>query len=100
MPPSANDRLACVLKQLTLYEHPLLAFSASAKGDGVEVAIRVKNPATPAHTYTFEMHPRDLDQPQFPWVFEHQLYDSLHDYLIEMFTRTPKLHSPGDGRPQ
>jgi hypothetical protein len=97
---SSSEHLNRVLKQLALYEHPLLSFSASAKGDGVEVAIKLKNSTIGAHTYTFEMHPRDLDQPQFPWVFEHQLYDSLHDYLIEMFTRTPKLHSPGDGRPR
>lgn len=78
----------------------MLSFSANAKGEGVEVAIKLTNSTTPAHTYTFEMHARDLDQPQFAWVFEQQLYASMHDYLVEMFTRTPKLHSPGDGRPQ
>ena len=100
MSPSGNERVTHVLNQLALYEHPLLSFSATAKGDGVEIAIRVKNSPTPAHTYTFEMHPRDLDQAQFAWAFEQQLYASMHDYLVEMFTRTPKLHSPGDGRPR
>jgi hypothetical protein len=100
VPSTVDARLNRVIEQLKLYEHPLLTFEAHAKSDGVEVAIRVKNPAAAVHTYTFEMHPRDLDQAQFAWVFEHQLYDSLHDYLIEMFTRTPKLHDAGDGRPR
>jgi len=44
----------------------------------------------PVHTYLFEMHPRDLDHPQFEWTFQRQLYDCLHDYLVEMFVRTPQ----------
>lgn len=97
---AANERLNRVLNQIGLYEHPLLSFSAAAKGDGVEITIKVKNSATPIHAYTFEMHPRDLDQPQFAWAFEQQLYASMHDYLVEMFTRNPKLHSSSDGRPR
>ncbi len=85
-----EQRLKRVLEQLALYEHPLLAFGASAKGDGVEVSIRFKDPAIPVHTYTFELHARDLDHPQFEWQFQRQLYDCLHDYFIEMFTRTPQ----------
>jgi hypothetical protein len=42
------------------------------------------------HTYNFEFHPRDLDHPQFEWAFQRQLYDCLHDYLVEMFIRTPQ----------
>ena len=84
------SRLDRVLAQLRLYEHPLLDFGAREKGDGVEVIICFKNPAVPVHTYYFEMHPRDLDHPQFEWTFQRQLYDCLHDYLIEMFTRTPQ----------
>jgi len=87
---AASTHLNRVLEQLRLYEHPLLEFSAQAKGDGVEVIIQFKNPAIPVHTYYFELHPRDLDHPQFEWTFQRQLYDCLHDYLIEMFTRTPQ----------
>jgi hypothetical protein len=87
---SPEQRLKRVLEQLALYEHPLLAFEARAKGDAVEVSIRFKEPATPVHTYLFELHARDLDHPQFEWQFQRQLYDCLHDYLIEMFTRTPQ----------
>ena len=39
-----NPRLERVLEQLRLYEHPLLAFDAREKGDGVEVIIRFKDP--------------------------------------------------------
>jgi len=87
---SPNGRLDRVLSQLRLYEHPLLDFSARDKGEGVEVIIKFKNPDIPVHTYYFELHPRDLDHPQFEWTFQRQLFDCLHDYLIEMFTRTPQ----------
>jgi hypothetical protein len=33
---------------------------------------------------------RDLDNPQFEWSFQRQLYDALHDYFVEMFIRTPQ----------
>jgi len=89
----SNLRLTRVRAQLLLYEHPLLEFGAQVKGDGVEVIIQFKNPAVPVHTYYFELHPRDLDHPQFEWTFQRQLYDCLHDYLIEMFTRTPQNRS-------
>ncbi len=85
-----SPRLQRVLDQLRLYEHPLLAFSAYENGDRVEVTINFKNPPVPLPTYTFDIHPRDLDHPQFEWTFQRQLYDCLHDYLIEMFTRTPQ----------
>jgi hypothetical protein len=83
-------RLARVLEQLRLYEHPLLEFDARAKGDAVEVLIRFRDPAVPVHTYCFDLHPRDLDSPSFEWQFQRQLYDCLHDYFIEMFIRTPQ----------
>jgi hypothetical protein len=86
----ANPRLESVVAQLRLYEHPLLDFSAHAKGEGVEVIIDFKNPPVPVHTYYFELHPRDLDHPQFEWQFQRQLYDCLHDYMVEMFIRTPQ----------
>ena len=76
--------------QLGLYEHPLLDFSARAKAEAVEVLIQFKNPSVQVHTYIFELHPRDLDHPQFEWTFQRQLYDCLHDYLVEMFIRTPQ----------
>ena len=90
MSDAANPRLERVLAQLKLYEHPLLHFSARAKGEAVEVIIDFRNPPVPVHTYYFELHPRDLDHPQFEWGFQRQLYDCLHDYMVEMFIRTPQ----------
>jgi hypothetical protein len=90
VPDAANRRLDRVLAQLRLYEHPLLNFGAREKGEGVEVIIEFKNPPIPVHTYYFDLHPRDLDHPQFEWTFQRQLYDCLHDYLVEMFIRTPQ----------
>jgi hypothetical protein len=96
----SNSRLDRVLAQLQLYEHPLLNFSARAKGDGVEVVIQFKDAVVPVHTYYFDLHPRDLDDPQFEWSFQRQLYDALHDYFVEMFIRTPqdRLHRQREDR--
>ena len=90
VPETANSRLDRVLAQLRLYQHPLLNFSARTKGEGVEVIIRFKDESIPVHTYYFDLHPRDLDHPQFEWSFQRQLYDALHDYFVEMFIRTPQ----------
>jgi hypothetical protein len=90
VPDSPNPRLDRVLTQLRLYEHPLLNFSARAKGDGVEITIKFKDESVPVHTYYFDLHPRDLDDSQFEWSFQRQLYDALHDYFMEMFIRTPQ----------
>lgn len=90
VPETTSARLDRVLAQLRLYEHPLLNFSARSKGEGVEIIIQFKDKSVPVHTYYFEIHPRDLDHPQFEWSFQRQLYDALHDYLVEMFIRTPQ----------
>jgi hypothetical protein len=90
VPEASNPRLDRVLAQLRLYEHPLLNFSARAKGEGVEIIIKFKDETVPVHTYYFDLHPRDLDHPQFEWSFQRQLFDALHDYFMEMFIRTPQ----------
>ncbi len=87
---TGSTRLGRVRAQLNLYEHPLLNFSAKAKGEGVELLIKFKDESVPVHTYVLELHPRDLDHPQFEWSFQRMLYDGLHDYFVEMFTRTPQ----------
>ncbi len=84
------ENLEKVQKHLQLYEHPLLAFSAQGNNGTVEVLISLKHSTIPVHTYRFSIHPRDLERPQFAWNLQRQLYDALHDYLIEMFTRTPQ----------
>lgn len=90
MSETGESRLKIVRAQLDLYEHPLLDFSARSKGEGVEVIIQFRDRTVGVHTYYFELHPRDLDHPQFEWSFQRQLYDALHDYFIEMFIRTPQ----------
>jgi hypothetical protein len=90
MPDLAHPRLNRLQAQLRLYEHPLLNFSARAKDEGVEVIIQFKDATVPVHSYAFDLHPRDLDDPQFEWAFQRQLYDALHNYLVEMFVRTPQ----------
>jgi hypothetical protein len=91
MPDSEN--LEKVREHLQLYDHPLLAFSARENRGTIEVLIDLKNSTVLVHTYQFQVHPRDLDHPQFAWNFQRQLYDALHDYFIEMFTRTPQDHT-------
>src|ERR1700747_1978979 len=90
MSEPSQIRLDRVLAQLRLYEHPLMNFSARTKRDGVEVSIQFKDASVPVHTYYFDLHPRDLDDPQFEWSFQRQLYAALHDYFVEMFIRTPQ----------
>jgi hypothetical protein len=87
-----NRRLEKVRAQLALYEHPLLVFDAQEAGEGVELLIRFQDPDVKVHTYTATLHPRDLDHPNFEWVFQRMLYDCLHDYFVEMFIRTPQDH--------
>lgn len=80
-----------VRRELTRYEHPLFAFEALSAVDGVEVQIRFKPPQPEVHTYSLQLRPREIEQAQFTWSFQRQLYDCLHDYVIEMFTRNPQL---------
>ena len=86
----ATDGVARVRAELEKYEHPLVEFSAREDGNNVQVVIQFRDPPVPVHTYYFDLHPRDLEHPQFEWIFQRQLYDCLHDYLVEMFTRTPQ----------
>ncbi len=86
-----SSPIAKVHKELARYEHPLFDFSAREKGEAVEVIIEFRNKDLGLHTYYYEIHPRDLAHPQFPWTFQRQLYDCLHDYIIEMFTLTPQM---------
>lgn len=79
-----------VQKHLRLYEHPLVEFSACEKGQGIEVAIRPRFSEPAVHAYFFELHPRDLDDPQFEWMLQRHIFDGLQDYMIEMFVRTPQ----------
>lgn len=79
-----------VQRELERYEHALLRFSARETHRGVELVIELKEPREGVHTYYAPVHERDIAHPQFAWTFQRYLYDCLHDYLVEMFVRTPQ----------
>ena len=87
MDASALER---VEKHLRQYEHPLVDFSARQKGESIEVSISPRFTQPTVHTYSFEVHPRDLDDPRFEWMLQRHIFDGLQDYMIEMFVRTPQ----------
>lgn len=89
-PTPANDLLESVRRELARYEHPLFDFEASAAPNGVAVEIRFKPPGIDLPAYQFFLQPREIEQTQFPWSFQRQLYDCLHDYVVEMFTCNPQ----------
>ncbi len=84
------DYLSMVRAELERYEHPLFQFHALASALGVEVQITCKSREIPLHTYSITIHAREIESRQFPWMFQKQLYDCLHDYVIEMFTDNPQ----------
>ncbi|MCI0402788.1 MAG: hypothetical protein L0212_04615 [Acidobacteria bacterium] len=88
-----SERLEKVRQALLDYEHPLFKFGVKGDDAAVIVEIRFKNAVVPVHTYEFILQPREVDHPQFVWSFQRQLYDCLHDYVVEMFTRNPQLKS-------
>jgi hypothetical protein len=79
-----------VLAEIRRYDHALLDFSAREHHGGVELVIALKGSHPGQHTYYAAVHERDIESPQFPWIFQRYLYDCMHDYLVEMFIRTPQ----------
>jgi hypothetical protein len=79
-----------VLAEIARYDHALLRFSAREHAGEVELVIALKEPAPALHTYYAPVHLRDIEHPQFAWTFQRYLYDCMHDYLVEMFLRTPQ----------
>jgi hypothetical protein len=86
----ADQLLEKVKRELRRYEHPLFDFDARTAAEGVEVEIRYKPGSVEVHTYYFLLRPREIEHSQFPWSFQRQLYDCLHDYVIEMFISNPQ----------
>jgi hypothetical protein len=85
-----------VWTEIGRYEHALLSFSAREHNGVIELVIELKSSDSVnarglgLHTYYAPIHPRDIEHPQFPWTFQRYLYDCMHDYLVEMFIRTPQ----------
>lgn len=86
-----SERLEKVRAELAKYEHPLFQFEAREVGDDVEVSICLRTSVADVHTYQLMLRPHEVDHRQFPWIFQKQLYDCLHDYMVEMFTRNPQM---------
>ena len=85
-----EEMLSKVQHELTKYEHPLFDFEARSAKESVEVLIRFKPLQPEVHEYTIQLRSRDIEHSQFSWTFQKHLYDCLHDYVIEMFTRNPQ----------
>ena len=83
-----------VAAELSRYEHALLRFSAREHNGGVELVIETKE-ALGLHTYYAPVHARYIEHPQFAWTLQRYLYDCMHDYLVEMFVRTPQSRDVG-----
>ena len=78
-----------VQAEIARYDHALLRFSAR-EHNGIELVIELKEQGLGMHTYYAPLHERDIEHPQFPWTFQRYLYDCVHDYMVEMFLRTPQ----------
>ncbi len=90
---TADEELVLKVRQeLAKYEHPLFEFEArsGAVAECVDVLIRFNPPRDDVHEYTLQLRQREIEHSQFPWTFQKHLYDCLHDYVIEMFTRNPQ----------
>ncbi len=85
------DALARIEQELKKYVHPLLDFRAQeTEGGRLELVIDLKQKPANIHTYYLEIHPRDLEHPQFAWTLQRMIFEGLHDYFVEMFVYTPQ----------
>lgn len=80
-----------VNQQLSRYAHPLFDWEARGVPSGVEVTISLKVTGVYDDAYRLLLRPREIEARGFEWEFQRQLYNCLHDYLVEMFTRSPHI---------
>jgi hypothetical protein len=85
------DYLTQVQNELSRYEHPLFKWSAYESGDGIDVIILLKVDGIYDAPYRLCLRPREIEARGFQWDFQRQLFNCLHDYLVEMFTRSPHI---------
>ena len=90
-PDKQRQYLLLVENELGRYEHPLFEWSAEEAERGVDVIVRLKPQGLHDDAYRFHLAPRELEARAFAWDFQRQLYNYLHDYLVEMFTRSPQI---------
>ncbi len=90
-PPDPEEvRLDAVRSALARYEHPLFEFAPEPAGDEVHVHIRYRFNEPQIHTYVMKLKAREIEHSQFAWTFQKQLYDSIYDFVIEMFSNNPQ----------
>jgi hypothetical protein len=87
----SQSYLEKVEQELARYEHPLFIWEARVADRGIEVIVSLKYEGLHDDPYRFYLTPRELEARAFPWDFQRQLYNYLHDYLVEMFTRSPQI---------
>ena len=87
----SEKHLLQVRSELSRYEHPLFEWEATQSDRNIKVSVRLKQSGIHDDAYTFYLTPRELEARAFQWDFQRQLYNYLHDYLIEMFTRSPQI---------
>jgi hypothetical protein len=80
-----------VKTELARYEHPLFEWDATVTGRQIQVTVRLSKGGVHDDSYRFHLSGREIESPAFQWDFQRQLYNYLHDYLIEMFTRSPQI---------
>lgn len=88
----AREYLSRVNEELERYSHPLFEWEARNTDRGIEVIVQLKQEGVHDDPYIFHLTPRELEARAFEWDFQRQLYNYLHDYLVEMFTRSPQIH--------
>ena len=88
---TVSRHLKEVEEQLARYEHPLFEWEAQPADPGIDVLIRLKISGLYDNPYRLSLKPREIEARGFQWEFQRQLYNCLHDYLVEMFTRSPHI---------
>ena len=86
-----REHLERVNQQLSRYEHPLFDWEAHSVELGVEVSVTLKVKGIYDETYRLTLKPREIEARGFQWDFQRQLFNCLHDYLVEMFIRSPHI---------
>ena len=86
-----REHLAKVQNELSRYEHPMFEWDACESSDGIDVVIRLKVAGVYDSPYHLCLRPREIEARGFQWDFQRQLFNCLHDYLVEMFIRGPHI---------
>ncbi len=92
--PSSDEQknyLQKVERELARYEHPLFYWRAEESDRGIKVIIYLKYHGIYDDPYIIYLTPRELEARAFEWDFQRQLYNYLHDYIVEMFTKSPQI---------